>query len=107
MGCLIELFLEIFVEGIIELFGYCYIKLMQLIVPDKTVSEKTKKIIKNIATAFAVLLLVILIIGFILLVQEDPFIKTIGKYMTYISLPIMALQVFAGILVKIIGLFKK
>ena len=107
MGCLLELFFEIFLEGIFELIGYCYIKLMQLIVPDKKVSEKTKKTIKNIATTFAALLAIVLIIGFILLVQDDPFIKNIGKYMTYIPLAIMALQVLIGISVKIVVHFKK
>ena len=107
MGCLLELFFEIFVEGIFELIGYCYIKLMQLIVPDKKVSEKTKKTIRNIATTFAVLIAVVLIIGFILLVQEDLFVKNIGKYMTYIPLSIMVLQILLGIIVKIVDRFKK
>ena len=107
MGCLLELFFEIFVEGIFELIGYCYIKLMKLIVPDKKVSEKTKKTIRNIATTFAVLLAVVLIIGFILLVQEDLFVKNIGKYMTYIPLSIMVLQILLGIIVKIVDRFKK
>ena len=107
MGCLLELFFEIFVEGIFELIVHCYIKLMQLIVPDKTVSEETKKTIRNIATTFAALLAIVLIIGFILLIQDDPLIKNIGKYMTYIPLGIMALQVLIGILVKIVGHFKK
>lgn len=107
MGCLLELFFEIFVEGIFELIGYCYIKLMQLIVPDKKVSEKTKKTIRNIATTFAVLLAVVLIIGFILLVQEDLFITNIGKYMTYIPLSIMALQILLGIIVKMVDHFKQ
>ncbi|MBQ7330679.1 MAG: hypothetical protein IJW94_02665 [Oscillospiraceae bacterium] len=107
MGCLLELFFEIFVEGMFELVGHCYIKLMQLIVPDKTISEKTKKTIKNIATTFAALLAVVLIIGFVLLLQEDPFIENIGKYMTYIPLSIMVLQILLGIIVKIVGHFKK
>ena len=107
MGCLLELFFEIFVEGIFELIGYCYIKLMQFIVPDKKVSEKTKKTIRNIATTFAVLLAIVLIIGFILLVQEDLFVKNIGKYMTYIPLSIIVLQILLGIIVKIVDRFKK
>ncbi len=107
MGCLLELFFEIFGEGIFELIGYRYIKLMQLIVPNKKVSEKTKKTIRNIATTFAVLLAVVLIIGFILLVQEDLFVKNIGKYMTYIPLSIMVLQILLGIIVKIVDRFKK
>ena len=107
MGCLIELFLEIFVEGIIELFGYCYIKLMQLIVPNKTASEKVKRIIKGIATTIAALLAVFLIIGLVLLVQDDPFVKTIGGYMTYIPLAMMVLQIAVGIVLKIINHFNK
>ena len=98
---------NIFVEVIFELIGYCYIKLMQLAVPDKKVSEKTKKTIRNIATTFAALLAIVLIIGLILIIQDDPFINNIGKYMTYIPLAIMALQVLVGISVKIVGHFKK
>ena len=43
MSFLAELFLEIFVEGIFELVGYCYIKLMTLIVPDKKLVIPQKK----------------------------------------------------------------
>ena len=107
MGYLLKLFFEIFVEGIIELVGYCYIKLMQLIVPDKAVSERAKKIIKNIVTTAAAILAAILIIGLIFLTQEDPFIKNIGKYMTYIPLTIIVLQAFLGVVVRIICHFKK
>ena len=107
MGCWLELFFEIFIEVMFELIGHCYIKLMQLIVPNKTVPEKAQRTIKNIATTFAALLAVVLIIGFVLLIQEDPFIKNIGKYMTYIPLAIMALQVLVGLLVKIISHIKK
>ena len=107
MGCLAELFFEIFAEALFELIGYCYIKLMQLIVPDKTVSETAKKRIKNIATTIAALLAVVLIIGFILFVQDDPVIKSVGRYMTFISLAIIALQMLTGILIKIVAHIKK
>ncbi len=107
MGCLLEMFFEIFFEGMLELIGYCYIKLMQLIVPDKTISKKTKKTIKSIVTIFAALLAIVLIVGLVLLVQDDPFIKNIGRYMTYVPLAIIALQVLIGILVKIVGCSKK
>ena len=107
MGCLLELFFEIFLEGLFELIWHCYIKLMQLIVPDKIVSEKAEKNIKKIVTTFAALLIIVLIIGFILLIQEYSFVKNIGRYMTYIPLTIICLQVLIGILIKIIGHFKK
>ncbi len=107
MGCLLELIFEIFAEVIFEVIVHCYLKLMQLIVPNKTVSEKAKQTIKNMATTIAVLLAISLIIGLILLVQEDPFIKNIGKYMTYIPLTVIALQIILGIAMRIAGHFKK
>lgn len=107
MGCLLELIFEIFVEGIFELIGYCYIKLMQLIVPNKTVSEKTKRIIKKSAITIAALLAIVLIIGIVLFLQEDPSIKNVGKYTTYVSLAIIVLQIVIGVFVRIIGCFKK
>ena len=107
MGCLFELLFEIIFEGIIELIGYCYIKLMQLIIPNKTVSEKTRGIIKYTVTIIAALLGVVLIIGLILLIQDDPTIKNIGRYMTYIPLAIMGLQIFLGIFTRIFSYLKK
>ena len=107
MGCLLELFFEIFVEGIFELIGYCYMKLMQLIVPDRTVSENARTVIKKTATIIAALFAIVLIIGFVLLVQDDPFIKNIGKSMTYISLAVITLQIVLGIFVRIASHLKK
>lgn len=106
MGCLFELFFEIFVEVFFELIVSCYIKLMTLIVPDKMITDRTKRIIKNIATTVAAVLGVILVVGLIFLLQDDPFIKNIGKFMTYIPLGIIALQVTLGILTKMISHFK-
>lgn len=106
MGCLIEFFIEIFVEGVFELIGYCYIKLMQMIVPNKVVSEQTKIIIRNAVTTIAVILGVVLIVGLILFVQDDPYIKLIGKYMTYIPLALMILQVIVGLIVKLVNHFR-
>ena len=103
MGCLLEFFLEL----IFELVVYCYIKLMQLIVPDKVISEKTTGIIKTTVTAIAALLAIVLIIGAILLIQDDPDIKNVGKYMTYIPLTIIGAQILLGIAVRIVCHFKK
>lgn len=98
MGCLIELFFEIFFELIL----YCYIKLMSLIVPDKVFTEQTKNKLKVAVTTVSAILGIILIIGIILLIQDDPSIKNIGKYMTYITLSIIGIQILLGIIVKTI-----
>ena len=89
MGCLIELFLEIVVEVLFELIAVSYIKLMQLIVPNKSFTKRKKKIIKNTVTTIFSLLGVVLIIGVVFLVQDDTLFKTIGAYMTYIPLAII------------------
>ena len=107
MGCLLELIFTIFIEGIFELINHCFIKLMQWIVPDKIVSEKTTKTLRNFATTIAVLSALALIIGGILTIQEDPSIKNIGERMTYIPLQIIVLQILLGIVMRIIGRFKK
>ena len=103
MGCLLEFFGELFFELIL----HCYIELMRLIVPSKTFSEKAKRKMRKIATVIAALLVVVLIVGLIFLLQADPLIKTIGKYMTYIPLAIIVLQISAGIIVKIVEHFIK
>ena len=107
MGCLLELFFEIFFEGIFELIVYCYIKLMTLIVPDKRITDHAKRIIKNTVTTVAAILGIVLVIGLIFLIQDDPFIMNIGKYMTYISLAIIALQAALGIITKAMIYFKR
>ena len=107
MGCLLELFFEIFFEGIFELIVYCYIKLMTLIVPDKRITDHAKRIIKNTVTTVAAILGIVLVIGLIFLIQDDPFIKNIGKYMTYIPLAIIALQAALGIITKAMIYFKR
>ena len=107
MGCLLELFTEVLGEGISDLIGYSYINLMQLIVPHKLVSEKTKKIIKIIANVFTTLLAVTLITGVFIWVQDDPNYENIGKYMVFVSLGIMVLQIVLGIILKIVEFFKR
>lgn len=107
MGCLFGFVAELFVEGIFELIVYCYMKLMQWIVPEKTISEKATNTIKNVVTTFSALLAISLLIGCLFLIQDDPFIKNIGKYMTNIPLAIIAIQVLLGILMKIFRHYKK
>lgn len=77
---------------------------MTLIVPDKRITDHAKRIIKNTVAA---ILGIVLVIGLIFLIQDDPFIKNIGKYMTYIPLAIIALQAALGIITKAMIYFKR
>ncbi len=103
MGCLLEFLFEIIFEGVFEVIVYAYMKLMALIVPEKAITDQTSTKIKNIVITVSVLLGVILVIGVILLLPPDPGINTIGKYMTFIPLTIIGIQVILGIVMKIIG----
>ena len=40
MGCLFEIFLQIFVEGTLGLFMFVYLKLAHILVPDKDTAYK-------------------------------------------------------------------
>lgn len=101
MGCLGEFFFELFAEGLFELISYCYFKLMQMIVPSRTFTEKTTKTMKKIAAVLAAVLLFAVIIGITLLTDTDPQISTVGKYITYISMAVIVAQLILGIVLKL------
>lgn len=107
MGCLIELFLEIFVEGLLEWIAQCYLKLVLLILPERRISELTRRIVKTVAVIVMFCLFLVLLIGLSLLVQQDPDIQQIGSNMIRISLFVMAGQILFGILAWIIRCCKK
>ena len=103
MSCLIELFLEIFIEGILSLVMSACLKLVHVFVPSKEITPKMKEKIKNTITTISVLLILILFIGVIfLLPPDDTNLNTIGKYMTIIPLSIIGLQIVLGIIITIV-----
>jgi heme A synthase len=75
---------------------------MLLIVPEKNVSVRARKIIKKAVLVAAAILMLVVIIGFILWTQEDIWVKNVGKYMTLISLGIIVFQIILGIAVRLI-----
>lgn len=105
MGCLFEVLFEVLVEGVLEGIVYGYIKLMSLIVPAHMVSEKTKNRIGIVVKVYAVILMVAIVIGLILLLQNDLYIKNIGRYCIFISLILSGIQVVLGMISKIIIIF--
>ena len=81
-------------------------KMQQTVSAPKTKKRKIASLDRKKARAGWIFVLPF-IIGFLLIIQDDPFFKNIGKYMTYIPLSIIALQVLLGILFKIALRFKK
>lgn len=107
MGCLFEFFFELFFEFFFELFFYVYMKLMTLFVPKETITTTTLKKIKTVVKVFSVLLLVMLIISFVMSISGDPAVEKIGKYILYITLSIVVIQIILGIIIKIFSKVKK
>ena len=101
MGCLFEIFLQIFVEGTLGLFMFVYLKLAHILVPDKVITEKAEQKIKNVITTISVLLVLVLFIGFLFLLPNNKIFNAIGKYMVFIPLVIIGLQIVLGIIVTI------
>ena len=106
MGCLFEIFIEIFIEGILSLVMFIYFKLAYMLVPNKKF-EKTETKVRNIITIVSVLLVLFLFIGLIFLLPDDAAFNAIGKYMTFIPLSIIGLQVVLSIVVMIVKLVKR
>ena len=107
MGCLFEIFVEIFIEGIWNLVIFVYLKVAHGLVPYKDISPKVENKIRNIITTVSVLLVLTLFIGVIFLLSGDAIFNTIGKYMTFIPLLVIGLQVVLSIVVIIVKLLKR
>ena len=107
MSCLFEIFIEIFIEGILNLVMFIYLKLAHMLVPNKKISKKTETKVRNIITIVSVLLVLSLFIGLTLLLPDDAALNAIGKYMTFIPLSIIGLQVVLSIVVMIAKLVKR
>ena len=107
MGCLFEIFAEILIEGILNLVMFIYLKLAHVLVPNKQITEKAENIARNIITTVSVLLVLSLFMGLIFLLHDDITFRTIGKYMTFIPLSIIGLQVVLSIAVMIVKLVKR
>ena len=107
MGCLFELFMEIFIEGILNLVMFVYLKAAHILVPNKVISLKVENKIRNIITTVSVLLVLTLFIGIIFLLLDDTIFNTIGKYMTFMPLSIIGLQIVLSIIVMIVKLLKR
>lgn len=97
-----EFFIEFFFEGLIELIGYSYVKVVSWILPKHKFSEKLHKRFKTGILILFVISILTLIFGIGLLTDGDPYEAKIGSYMTFIPLAVIGLQLLLGILAKII-----
>lgn len=106
MGCLLEFFVEFFVEGLIELIVYLYVKIASWIVPEHKFSEKLQKRFRIGILVLFVLQVISLIVGLIILEEEDPSFALAGRYLTYIPLVMIGTQLLLGIIAKIVTVIR-
>ena len=107
MGCLFEIFFEILIEGILSLVMSVYLKAACILVPNKEVTEKEKNRIENVIKTVSAILVLILFIGAVLLLPGDESFNTAGKYMTFIPLSIIGLQILLSVSVLIVRAIKR
>ncbi len=94
MGCLLEFIGDLVVDG--------YAALMCMILPQKRISEKARFVWELVIEVFAVLLLLSILFGIVLLFNDEPVARHVGRYMIFVPLGISAVQIAAGILVRLL-----
>lgn len=95
MGCLLLPF-ELLFDGAIE--GWFH--LMQLIVPEKVLSQGYRIALKIIVGIFTIILFLSMFLGIFALISNDEYTNYIGKYMVFIPLVISAVQIILGIVFR-------
>ena len=110
MGCLFEIFGEMFLEVFLHWFTSVYLNLAHVLVPGKRISQKTEARIEKTVTVIFVLLLLTLGVGlafcFAWSAESNPTLHTVGLYMTFIPLGIFCFQILLGLFVLLWKVFK-
>ena len=99
MGCLFELIFDTFLEGSMELTAWCYIKIIQMVFPEKSISERTRKTIKALTGIIGMLCFLAILVGLIMLLQDGSMTKTVGGYTILIALILLLLPMVFGVIV--------
>ncbi|MBQ8797130.1 MAG: hypothetical protein IJZ56_02930 [Oscillospiraceae bacterium] len=107
MGCIMEFLIELFFEGLIELIGYSYVKVVSWILPKHKFSEKLRQRIKTGVLVVFVIAFLTLIIGVGILSDGEPGAALTGRYMTVASLAVIGVPLVLGVLVKVITILRK
>lgn len=102
MGCLIEFILQLFIEGTVGLFMSVYLKLSSSLIPNSVQSKKVETKIKNTITTISAFEVLFLFLGILFLLPDDLTFNIIGKFMTFIPLSIITLQLIIGIIFTIL-----
>ena len=97
-----EFIFEVLVEAFFELFGEGFISLCSVFVPQKTITEKGKKIINYVCLAISIVLFVGLFVGIIIL---D--ITKGQNFWGWLLISLNIIYLLTGITLKIVSCIKK
>ncbi len=92
MGFLLELIVDLIVDG--------WTELMQWIIPKKMANNKLRLVLKGIVFVVSLLLFLSMIFGIVAMLNPDPFTHMVGRKILFIALGISAAQILLGILVR-------
>lgn len=73
---------------------------MQLIVPEKVLSQGFRIALKIIVGIFTIILFLSMFLGIFALISDDEYANYIGKLMVFIPLGISAVQIILGIVFR-------
>ena len=95
IGFLFEFIFDSIIEG--------YFALMQWIIPKKSISDRTRVVLKIFVYIFTALLFAIMFFGIFAIISDDEYTKSIGRYMLYIPLAISLVQIVFGVIIRIVS----
>lgn len=97
-----EFIFEVLVEAFFELFGEGFISLCSAFIPQKTITEKGKKIISCVCLAISLLLFIGLFIGIAILVETKG-----QNFWGWLLISLNIIYLLTGITLKIVSCIKK
>ncbi len=99
MGCLIELFCEV----VIEIIGEAYFYLMTMVIPKNKLPQVKEKKLHNYIRIYSVVLVLMLMAGLFMSLPDNEILSLVGNCFMYISAGLIALQIVAGVVVKMLN----
>ena len=102
VGDRMEFIFDVLVEAVFELFGEGFVCLSSAFVPQKTISEKGKKIISYVCLAVSLVLLVGLFAGIVISVETKG-----QNYWGWLLISLNIIYLITGITMKIVSRIKR
>ena len=101
MGFLVEIFLDVVVEGFMQMITWGWMRLLQMLLPWERLSDRRKRGLELGIDIVGLFLFVALVAGFIMLFQYGDLTKMVGRWVAFMSLGISLIPFVLMGLVKL------